>query len=93
MFFSIIALSGWGVTRNAPVWILISAILLPIWALLFNESAPLLWLNLGLLTVLVLKRLTSNFGPEAGSRFSRLFWNRLLYDRDTSDRASWVKRG
>ena len=93
VLFSIIALGGWGITRNAPVWILVSTTLLPIWALLFNESLPLVWLNIGILTILVLKRLTSNFGPEAGSGFSRLFWNRLLYDRDTSDRASWIKRG
>ena len=93
VLFSIVALGGWGITRNAPLWVLISAALLPIWPLLFNESSTLIWLNGALLTVLILKRLASNFGPEPGLRFSHLLWNRLLYDRDTSDRASWIKRG
>jgi glycerol-3-phosphate acyltransferase PlsY len=92
VLFAIIALGGSGITRNAPLWVLIAAILLPIWPLLFSESSTLIWLNGSLLTVLILKRLTSNFGPEPGSRVSHLIWNRLLYDRDTSDRTSWIKR-
>ena len=71
---------------------------MPLWSYvlhtnLFDENLNMVWYSLGLLGIVVLKRLSANWTPFPGdvSRKKVLF-NRLVRDRDVSDRAGWVRR-
>ena len=68
-------------------------ILLPVWAFLVSDNLNLVWFCFGLLGIVVLKRLLANWTPfpEDVSRKKVLF-NRLVRDRDVSDRTGWVRR-
>lgn len=39
------------------------------------------------------KRLLGNGAPDPIAHGERVWWNRLLYDRDIRDREAWVRRG
>lgn len=96
--FVLVAMAGWAVTRSAGVWVLISLLLLPLWAML---SPP--WVILGgdqivlsayfggLLVLVVMKRLLSNWTPlYDGLPKRKVLLNRLFRDRDVDNRADWV---
>jgi len=96
--FVLVAMAGWAVTRSAGVWVLISLLLLPLWAML---SPP--WVILGgdqivlsayfgaLLALVVMKRLLSNWTPlYDGLPKRKVLLNRLFRDRDVDNRADWV---
>ena len=89
----VIAIGGWKVTKSSGLWVLISLILLPLWAYLVHDNLNLIWYCLGLLGIVVLKRLSANWTPfpEDVSR-KRVLFNRLVRDRDVSDRTGWVRR-
>ena len=95
--FMAVALSGWAVTRSSGVWVLVSLTLLQAWAILFavllDEPAVLSFYCAGLLGLVVVKRLLSNWTsfPE-GSPKRRVLFNRLFRDRDVDDHAEWVYR-
>ena len=88
-----IAVVGWKATKSSGLWVLISLILLPLWAYLVHDNLNLVWYCLGLLGIVVLKRLSSNWTPfpEGVSR-RRVLFNRMVRDRDVSDRTGWVRR-
>lgn len=90
---AVIATSGWRITKSSGLWVLISLALLPLWAYLVHDNLNLVWYCLGLLGIVVLKRLSANWTPfpEDVSRKKVLF-NRLVRDRDVSDRTGWVRR-
>ena len=88
-----IAVGGWRITKSSGLWVLISLALLPLWAYLVHDGLNLVWYCLGLLAIVVLKRLSANWTPfpEGVSRKKVLF-NRLVRDRDVADRTGWVRR-
>jgi len=93
-----ISVGGWKFAKSSGLSVLISLILLPLWSYvlhtnLFDENLNMVWYSLGLLGIVVLKRLSANWTPFPGdvSRKKVLF-NRLVRDRDVSDRAGWVRR-
>ena len=88
-----IAIGGWKVTKSSGLWVLISLVLLPLWAYLIHDNLNLVWYCFGLLGIVVLKRLSANWTPfpEDVSR-KRVLFNRLVRDRDVSDRTGWVRR-
>ena len=88
-----IAVIGWRITKSSGLWVLISLALLPLWAYLVHDNLNLVWYCFGLLGIVVLKRLSANWTPfpEGVSRKKVLF-NRLVRDRDVSDRTGWVRR-
>ncbi len=90
---AVIAIGGWKITKNSGLWVLISLMLLPVWAYLIHDNLSLVWYCLGLLGIVVLKRLSANWTPfpEDVSR-KRVLFNRLVRDRDVSDRTGWVRR-
>ncbi len=95
--FMAVALSGWAVTRSSGVWVLISLTLLPAWAalfaVLFDEPTVLSLYCVGLLGLVVVKRLLSNWTPlPEGPPKRRVLFNRLFRDRDVDDHAEWVYR-
>ena len=90
---------GYLLSKEAGVWALITLISLPILALVIPTEfkmvggATLAWFCLGVLTLVLIKRLTSNWGalPRDLPR-GKVFVNRLLRDRDVDDRNQWVER-
>jgi len=84
---------GWLFTRSAGIWVLLAMISLPIWALVAGQPASLSWFSVAMLTLVILKRLLSNklSMPEGVSR-RQVLLNRLLKDRDVSDRHQWINR-
>lgn len=91
--FAVIAIGGWKLSKSSGLWVLISLTLLPLWAYLLHDSLNLVWYCLGLLGIVVLKRLSANWTafPEDVSR-KKVLLNRLVRDRDVSDRTRWVRR-
>jgi len=105
--FIAVAVAGWAATRSSGVWVLISLALLPIWVGIFGDAGaslsvwPLLaghpgvvmWYCIGLLGLVVLKRLLSNWTPlPTDLPRSKVLFNRLFRDRDVDSRAEWVRR-
>ncbi|MCH7736608.1 MAG: glycerol-3-phosphate acyltransferase [Chloroflexi bacterium] len=88
-----ISIGGWKITKSSGLWVLISLMLLPLWAYLVHDNLNLVWYCFGLLGIVVLKRLSSNWTPfpEDVSR-KRVLFNRLVRDRDVSNRTGWVRR-
>lgn len=93
VIWGFVAVGGWRITKSSGLWVLISLTLLPLWAYLVHDNLNLVWYCLGLLSIVVLKRLSANWTPfpEDVSRKKVLF-NRLVRDRDVSDRTGWVRR-
>ena len=91
--FGFVAIGGWAVTKSSGLWVLISLVLLPVTAYLIQDNLNLVWYCLGLLGIVVLKRLSANWKPfpDDVSR-KRVLFNRLVRDRDVSDRTGWVRR-
>jgi glycerol-3-phosphate acyltransferase PlsY len=90
---AVISIGGWKLTKSSGVWVLVSLTILPLWAYVFHDNLNLVWYCLGLLGIVVLKRLSANWTPFPGdiSRKKVLF-NRLVRDRDVADRTGWVRR-
>ncbi len=95
----VIYFGGYLLSREAGVWALITLISLPVLALLIPagfkmaDGMTLVWFCLGMLALVVLKRLSSNWAPLPGDLPRRkVFVNRLFRDRDVDDRNQWVKR-
>ncbi len=88
-----VALAGWVVTRISGVWVLISLALLPPWAFNVGDQSMIIWYCLGLLALVILKRLLSNWTPLVdGLPRKKVLFNRLFRDRDVDDHAEWVGR-
>ena len=88
-----IAIGGWAVTKNSGLWVLIALVLMPVFGWLLHGNLSLVWLSLGVLGIVVLKRLSSNWTPfPQGVSRRRVLFNRLVRDRDVEDRTQWVTR-
>jgi glycerol-3-phosphate acyltransferase PlsY len=90
---AVISIGGWKLTKSSGLWVLVSLTLSPLWAYLIHDALNMVWYTLGLLGIVVLKRLSANWTPfpEDVSR-KRVLFNRLVRDRDVSDRTGWVRR-
>jgi len=90
---AVVSIGGWKLTKSSGIWVLVSLTLLPLSAYLVHDNLNLVWYCLGLLGIVVLKRLSANWTPfpDDISRKKVLF-NRLVRDRDVSDRTGWVRR-
>ena len=91
--FAAVALGGWAVTRSSGVWVLIGLAVLPVWSIIVGEPHVVSWYCGGLLAVVVMKRLLSNWTPlHEGLPRKKVLFNRLFRDRDVDDHAEWVRR-
>lgn len=95
----IIYFGGYLLSREAGVWALITLLSLPVMSFFFPEAlkmadgGTLAWFCIGVLGVIVAKRLTSNWSsPPDGMPRRKVFLNRLFRDRDVDDRDQWVER-
>jgi glycerol-3-phosphate acyltransferase PlsY len=79
--------------RSSPLPVLISAASLPFTSWLFHSPTGVVLAFLAIFLVVVVKRLTAQPTPEKLQiSKTRLFFNRLLFDRDIADRSIWVNR-
>ena len=86
-------LLGWLLFRSTALWYGIALVLLPVWALVLREPAPVVLYCAALLAASALKRLTSNPGTAPpGLRWRDVAITRLLYDRDTPSTGDWLWR-
>ena len=90
---------GYLLTKAAGVWALATLVSLPVLFLVFPDELKMadgltmVWFTLGLLGLVVVKRLSSNWTPlPAGIPRRKVFFNRLVRDRDVDDRTQWVQR-
>ncbi len=95
---AVISIGGWKLAKSSGLWVLISLILLPLWSYLLHENLldqnlNMVWYSLGLLGIVILKRLSANWTPfPGGVSRKKVLFNRLVRDRDVSDRTGWVRR-
>ena len=90
--FIVISLIGVRV-RAIPQFVGLGILSAPVVAKLTRQPAEV---DAGLAAVAALifaKRLTANAPPPPDAHRGRVLINRLLYDRDTSDRDVWIARG
>jgi glycerol-3-phosphate acyltransferase PlsY len=84
---------GWLLLRNLALWMLLGMALMAPLAVALGQPAENAYLLLGLVALVVLKRLTANWeGPPRGAPWRRVLLWRLLYDRDVARRGGWVSR-
>ena len=95
----VIYFGGYLLTREAGVWALIALLSLPVMTFFCPDGLKMLdgeiltWFCIGVLTIIIAKRLTSNWAPLPNDLPKRkVFFNRLLRDRDVDDRDQWVER-
>ena len=89
----VVGVVGWLLLRNLALWMIIgmtATIPLSIW---LRQPREATWLLTGLLLLVLIKRLTSNWEkPMANSGHVRLFLYRLAYDRDVARRDAWLSK-
>ena len=91
--FAAVFLIGWALTRSSGVWVLISMTLLPAWVVLVRDPVVISYYCIGMLALVVTKRLLSNWTPfPEDLPKGKVLFNRLFLDRDVEDRAEWVHR-
>ena len=85
---------AWYFLRKSSAAIaLISLSLLPIWTYLLGQSNIVIWYFLGVLCIVSVKRLVSNWTPiPKEMKAYKVLFNRLWRDRDTDSREQWVHR-
>ena len=95
----VVYFGGYLLTKDAGVWALVALVMLPALFFFFPEGLKtadgitMVWYSLGVFVLVVLKRLSSNWTPLPGDLPRRkVFFNRLVRDRDVDDRAQWVER-
>ena len=82
---------------DSAIWWMLAALILPIWTLVLGLEIEITWFTIAFVIAVIVKRLLSNrkMGGEADLPdipFKSLVRNRLLYDRDISNRQEWIDR-
>ncbi|MSQ41199.1 MAG: acyl-phosphate glycerol 3-phosphate acyltransferase [Dehalococcoidia bacterium] len=91
-FFFIFILLGL-LFRDSGLWLGIGAALVPLASLVLGQPPHVVLEGTGLLALLMVKRLMGNWEPlSPGLSCRKVLLNRLVYDRDISDRRQWVTR-
>ena len=85
---------GIGNRLKSPAVPLITIILLPVFAALFDGPKSMLWLALGMTIITVLKRLEANGRPlpEDPQERHEVILRRIFLDRDIQDHEEWIRR-
>ncbi len=81
------------VFKETGFWTLVSLVTLPLLAVLFNQPAEVVYTTLGIVFLLVAKRLLANGETHVtGYSLSRMLVNRILWDRDVRRKDEWLER-
>jgi len=88
-----VSLVGYLVFRSAGLWVGIAVLLLPLWSIIMSAPDHITILSVLLVIIAIVKRLVANRSNTInGIPLSKLYYRRLLFDRDVIDRDEWVKR-
>jgi glycerol-3-phosphate acyltransferase PlsY len=91
--FAAVGAIGWLIFRSSGVVVFVSLLLTPVWAWVLGKPTSVIVLTLGMIGLISLKRLLSNFTPPpAGVPVWSVLLNRLFRDRDIEVRKDWVSR-
>jgi glycerol-3-phosphate acyltransferase PlsY len=91
--FVVILVSGAIIMRSTPIPILAGMILMPVITAIFHQTLSLTLGFLVMVLIIIIKRLIAQ--PSTEKRQTgmwRLILNRFLFDRDISDRSTWIHR-
>lgn len=84
---------GYPVCRSSPLPVFLGAASLPLTNWILGAKNGVILAFLAIFLIIVIKRLTAQPSAEAASiSKSRLLLNRLLFDRDISDKKVWMSR-
>ncbi len=91
--FLVILIGGVILFRSTPVAVLVGVALQPVFTAAFSEDIAVTLAYVALLLIIIIKRLTAQKNTDMRQTgIGRVLLNRLLYDRDISDRKAWVNR-
>ena len=92
----IIVVAGlWGglVRKNSAIWLLMTMLVTPVFAILLNRPDETVIMTVAALILLMVKRLVGNWQRSTeGQPLARVLFYRLLFDRDIASRDEWVFR-
>ena len=73
---------------------LITILLMPLFASIFNGTNAILGLSIGMLLITLVKRLEANRRPlpKDPEERKKVIFLRIFYDRDISDQKEWIRR-
>jgi glycerol-3-phosphate acyltransferase PlsY len=100
IIFVAIWVGGLAAFKNSPLWMLagmlaaiISAPFIPTNIALMSSDEPrmMMWILIGMLMLLIVKRITAE-RPIPKEHWKEVLLCRLLYDRDTRSREAWIYR-
>jgi len=89
---------GWLILKDTGFWTFVTCLILIPLTFLFEvildgKSFDLVYLSLGISTIVFLKRLTANWErPKSGGSLLKVLFYRLIYDRDVSRKSNWINR-
>ncbi|OGO20624.1 MAG: hypothetical protein A2144_03030 [Chloroflexi bacterium RBG_16_50_9] len=88
-----IVIVGTVIMRSSPFPVFVGAASLPLTYWISGGGIAVTMAFLAIFLIIILKRLTAQPSAEAASiSTSKLLLNRLLFDRDISDRKVWIQR-
>ena len=77
--------------KDSAPWTIASLLMLITLALIYGSQIYIIWLLLGLLALMVLKRLMSNSGmPSLRPDFFSVMFFRVIFDRDVMSKRDWI---
>jgi len=92
LVLGITSLIGKRLFMDGAVGILIGVTLLPLVGFFWDRSGPIIVMMLGILFLVLLKRLMGNSRPHLRKDIHfRLILNRLVYDRDIASKEDWIQ--
>jgi glycerol-3-phosphate acyltransferase PlsY len=100
IIFVAVWVGGLAAFKNSPLWMLagmfaaiISAPFISTNIALMSAEEPcmMMWILIGMLLLLIIKRITAE-RPIPKENWNEVLFCRLLYDRDTRSRAAWIYR-
>jgi len=91
LVFLVIWLVGLALLKNSPLWMILGAAAMPLASFGLGKPPELIWCLLGMLLLLITKRLLAERTVPSGD-WKRVMIHRLLLDRDTRDREAWIHR-
>jgi glycerol-3-phosphate acyltransferase PlsY len=77
--------------KDSAIWWLVAVVLVPVWAVILNLPAEVVWFTVTIALVTATKRMTSNsLRDDQGSVSVSLLLTRLVFDRDIANREEWI---
>ena len=77
--------------KDSAPWTIVSLLMLITLALIYESQIYIIWLLIGLLVLMVLKRLMSNAGiPSLRRNFFSVMFFRIIFDRDVMSKRDWI---